>query len=180
MRSRWVAVGIVVGVLAAGTSAGASAVPGAPLCPMFPFDSYWHARVDGLPTDPSSDTYVANAGVTASMHADFGAGLYAGGPIGIPYATVGGTQPRVPINFGYADESDPGPYPIPADAPIEGGSQSTGDRHVLVVDRDACRDYELYSATAELRLVRSVVEMRVPGRDASELHASAALRLSYA
>ena len=142
------AVGIVVGVLAAGTSAGASAVPGAPLCPMFPFDSYWHARVDGLPTDPSSDTYVANAGVTASMHADFGAGLYAGGPIGIPYATVGGTQPRVPINFGYADESDPGPYPIPADAPIEGGSQSTGDRHVLVVDRDACRDYELYSATA--------------------------------
>ncbi len=141
------AVGIVVGVLAAASSAGASSLPGAPLCPLFPSDSYWHARVDGLPTDPSSDTYVANAGAASSMHADFGAGLYAGGPIGIPYTTVGGTQPKVPINFEYADESDPGPYPIPADAPIEGGSQSTGDRHVIVVDRDACRDYELYAAT---------------------------------
>ena len=136
MRSRWVAVGVVVGVLAAGTSASASAVPGAPLCPMFPSDSYWHARVNGLPTDPSSDTYVANAGATASMHADFGAGLYAGGPIGIPYTTVGGAQPRVPINFGYADESDPGPYPIPADAPIEGGPFVTAPAGKDAIERE--------------------------------------------
>ena len=67
-------------------------------------------------------------------------------PIGIPYTTVPGTQPRVPVSFQYADESDPGPYPVPANAPVEGGSSSTGDRHVLLVDRDACRLWELYSA----------------------------------
>src|SRR5215212_2455347 len=54
--------------------------------------------------------------------------------------------PRVPVSFDYADESDPGPYPIPPDAPIEGGASSTGDRHVLVVDRDACRLYETYAS----------------------------------
>ena len=69
-----------------------------------------------------------------------------GGPIGIPYVTVPGTQAKVPVSFTYAHESDPGPYPIPPNAPIEGGSSSTGDRHVLVVDRDACRLWELYSA----------------------------------
>ena len=72
--------------------------------------------------------------------------MWDGGPIGIPYTTVPGTQPKVPVSFDYADESDPGPYPIPPDAPIEGGPSSTGDRHVLVVDRDACRLWELYSA----------------------------------
>ena len=80
------------------------------------------------------------------MHSDFGAGLYNGAPIGIPYTTVAGTQPKVPVSFQYADESDPGPYPIPPNAPIEGGAASNGDRHVLVVDRDACRDYETYAS----------------------------------
>ncbi|MEP6625426.1 MAG: hypothetical protein ABJC79_13355 [Acidimicrobiia bacterium] len=121
-------------------------MPSAPACPVFPTDSYWHARVDTLSRDPRSDTFVANAGAGSSLHPDFGAGLYAGGPIGIPFTTVAGTQPKVPVSFQYAAESDPGPYPIPPNAPIEGGASSTGDRHVLVVDRDACRLYETYSS----------------------------------
>jgi len=89
---------------------------------------------------------VASIGGAASLKADFGSGTWNGGPIGIPFTTVPGDQARVPVTFSYADESDPGPYPIPADAPIEGGPASTGDRHVLVVDRDACRLSELYDA----------------------------------
>ena len=124
----------------------ASSLPGAPACPMFPADSYWHADVSRLPVHPGSNAAIAAAGATAPMHADFGAGLYAGGPIGIPFTTVDQTQPKVPITFQYASESDPGPYPIPPDAPIEGGAASNGDRHVLVVDRDACRLYESFAA----------------------------------
>lgn len=120
--------------------------PPAGACPYFPADSYWHARVDGLARLASSDTYVANVGSGSSLHADFGAGLWAGGPIGIPFTTVGAGQPRVPVTFTYADESDPGPYPVPPNAPVEGGAASSGDRHVIVVDRATCRDYELYAA----------------------------------
>ena len=137
---------VVASLTVPAAAAGASSLPGAPGCPMFPADSYWHARVDGLPRDPASDTYVANAGAGSALHADFGAGLYDGGPIGIPFTTVGAGQPEVPVGFEYDDESDPGPYPIPPSAPIEGGAGSDGDRHVLVVDRDACRDYEVYAA----------------------------------
>ncbi len=137
---------LVVGTAAGALPAAATPVPGAPTCPTFPADSYWHARADALPVDPSSDTYVANAGAGSALHADFGAGLDAGGPIGIPYTTVSGTEPKVPVVFDDADESDPGPYPVPPGAPIEGGAASSGDRHVLVVDRDHCVDYELYAA----------------------------------
>jgi len=99
-----------------------------------------------LPVDANSAAYVATIGASANVHADFGSGLWDGGPIGIPYVIVPGTQPRVPVTFDYDDESDPGPYPIPPDAPIEGGAESDGDRHVLVVDRAACVLYELYYA----------------------------------
>jgi len=121
-------------------------VPGAPSCPMTPADSFWHADVSKLPVLPQSSTWIQSIGPTAGLKADFGSGTWDGGPIGIPYTTVSGTQPRVPVSFDYDDESDPGPYPVPPDAPIEGGSGSTGDRHVLVVDRDACRLWELFSA----------------------------------
>ena len=121
-------------------------VPGAPACPMTPADSFWHADVSTLPVHGQSATWISSIGSTAGLKADFGAGQWNGGPIGIPYTTVSGTQPRVPVSFTYDDESDAGPYPIPPNAPIEGGSSSTGDRHVLVVDRDACRLWELYSA----------------------------------
>jgi len=87
---------------------------------------------------------VQTIGATAGLKADFGSGTWDGGPIGIPYTTVPGTQPRVPVTFGYADESDPGPYPIPPNAPIEGGPSSTGDRHILVVERDNCILYETW------------------------------------
>jgi hypothetical protein len=89
---------------------------------------------------------VATIGVDGNVHADFGSGLWEGGPIGIPFVTVGGSQPKVPVSFDYADESDRGPYPIPSQAPIEGGPNADGDRHVIVVDRKRCRLYELFAA----------------------------------
>jgi hypothetical protein len=134
-------------VLALGSaSASASPLPGAPLCPMFPADSFWHADVSNLPVAANSGTYIQTAGSNSPLHADFGSGTWDGGPIGIPFTTVPGTQPKVPMSFDYADESDPGPYPFPPDAPIEGGAQSTGDRHVLVVDSDACKLYETFAS----------------------------------
>lgn len=116
-------------------------------CPVFPGNNIWNRRVDTLPVDASSQAYVTNIGAATGMHADFGSGLWDGGPIGIPFVTVAGTQPFVPIDFTlYGSESDPGPYPIPANAPVEGGDASTGDRHVLVVDTGNCVLYELYYA----------------------------------
>jgi hypothetical protein len=115
-------------------------------CPIFPADNIWNLPLDTLPLDANSDTYVATIGADAYAHADFGSGLWEGGPIGIPYVDVPGSQPAVPITFDYDDESDPGPYPIPPDAPIEGGPASDGDRHVLVLERDTCILYEVYYA----------------------------------
>ncbi len=137
---------VVAGTLLQAAPSPATPFPGAPACPTFPADSFWHADVSSLPVHPQSSTWVASVGTTAKLKADFGSGTWDGGPIGIPFTTVAGTQPRVPVSFDYADESDPGPYPVPANAPIEGGPASSGDRHVLVVDRDACRLWELYSA----------------------------------
>jgi hypothetical protein len=88
---------------------------------------------------------VAAIGATKTMHADFGAGLWNGGPIGIPITVVGKAQRKSTVTFEYADESDKGPYPIPPGVRIEGGAASDGDRHALIVDRDACRLYELYN-----------------------------------
>ncbi len=117
---------------------------GAP-CSFLP-DNIWNRNIAALPTYALSDNYVASIGVTASLRSDFGSGLYNGEPIGIPYVTVPGLQQFVPITFRYADESNPGPYPIPTNAPIEGGPASTGDRHVIVIDRDSCTLYEVFSA----------------------------------
>jgi hypothetical protein len=115
-------------------------------CPIFPADNVWNTPIDTLPVHPNSAAYVTTIGATARAHADFGSGLWAGGPIGIPYVLVPGSQPKVPISFYYSDESDPGPYPIPPDAPIEGGPQATGDRHILVIDKSACKLYEVFDA----------------------------------
>jgi hypothetical protein len=113
-------------------------------CQVFPADNPWNRDVSTLPVDGNSANYltaIAGLGGNQKLHADFGGG----GAYGIPYITVPGTQPLVPIDFGlYGDESDPGPYPIPLRAPVEGGS----DRHVLAVDRDQCKLYELFTATA--------------------------------
>jgi hypothetical protein len=79
------------------------------------------------------------------VHPDFGT-VYAGAPNGIPFAIVSRRTRRVPVSFDFAGESDRGRYPLPASVPIEGGARSAGDRHVIVVDRDSCVDYELYDA----------------------------------
>ena len=89
--------------------------------PRFPADNVWNVRVDTLPVDNSSNAYVTTIGGNKTLHPDFGT-VYNGAPNGIPFVVVPGSQPRVPVSFDYADESDPGPYPIPPDAPIEGGS----------------------------------------------------------
>jgi hypothetical protein len=101
--------------------------------------------VSTLPVHERSAAYVASIGATSGLKADFGSGLWDGGPIGIPFVVVPAGQPKVPVSFEYADESDPGPYPIPPDAPIEGGAASAGDRHILVVDQTDCRLYETWS-----------------------------------
>jgi hypothetical protein len=108
---------------------------------VFPTDNAWNKDISQFPVHANSDNFINSIGRTTTMHADFGTGW------GIPYVVVTSAQPRVPIQFvAYGDESDPGPYPAPLDAPIEGGSSSTGDRHVLVVDSSACKLYELYAA----------------------------------
>lgn len=118
-------------------------------CPLFPADNVWNTRIDGAPLDPNSDAYIATIGADRALHPDFGSGEWppdSGSPIGIPYTTVTTGQAGVSVRFEYDDESDPGPYPIPPNAPIEGGVNGDGDRHVLVVDRSACILYELFDA----------------------------------
>src|SRR2546427_6771822 len=112
-------------------------------CAIFPADNVWNADVSALPVHAMSATWIASIGATAPLHPDFGSGLYSGGMIGIPYTIVPAIQPLVPISFYYGDESDPGPYPIPPFAPIEGGRRpgmGRGDRHVLIVD-DVARHF---------------------------------------
>ena len=123
-----------------------STVPGAESCRVFPADNPWNRRVDNLPVHPRSDEIVRSIGRSEGLHPDFGSGRWDGGPIGIPFTTVRRRQERVPVRFHYADESDPGPYPIPRDAPIEGGRNSDGDRHVIVIQRGTCKLYELFAA----------------------------------
>jgi hypothetical protein len=111
-------------------------------CPVFPADNPWNRDISHDPVDPNSEDYIAHISSSGDefLHADFGSNP----DYGIPYVVVDGTQPKVPIVFtDYGDESDPGPYPIPPDAPIEAGD----DHHVLVIDQDNCILYELYNAS---------------------------------
>jgi hypothetical protein len=132
-------------LLAVAATASAAPLPAAPGCPVFPTDNPWNRRVDTLPVAPGSDATIASIGPAKTLHADFGSGTWDGGPIGIPITVVGKAQRRSTVRFEYGDESDRGPYPIPAAVKIEGGPASDGDRHALIVDRDACRLYELYA-----------------------------------
>ena len=111
----------------------------------FPADNPWNTDISSLPVDPNSSTLISACG-DRNLHPDFGT-VWAGAPIGIPYTVVDGSQPGVPVSFYYAAESDPGPYPIPSDAPIEGGPGSSGDRHVIVIERDSHTLYEVFDAT---------------------------------
>lgn len=109
---------------------------------LLPADNLWNRDVSTDPVDPNSDNLIASIGLAKRLHPDFGPKP----EDGIPYVVVSGNQARVPVQFEENDESDPGPYPIPADAPIEGGIKSDGDRHVLVLDRDHGMLYELFRA----------------------------------
>jgi len=137
-----IALGLIVAV---GPRPASGDSPEAAGCAVFPVDNIWNVPVDGLPVDANSDAYIAAIGADVGVHPDFGT-VWAGAPIGIPWVAVPGSQPEVPVDFTYAGESDPGPYPIPSDAPIEGGPASTGDRHVLVLERTTCTLYELFHA----------------------------------
>ncbi|MBX6751503.1 MAG: hypothetical protein IRY85_17885 [Micromonosporaceae bacterium] len=117
-----------------------------PDCSIFPADNVWHADISTLPVHASSAAWVESIGADRHLHPDFGSGLWEGAPFGIPITLVSSDQPAVAVSFEYADESDPGPYPIPADVRIEGGPDATGDRHVILLDNGACVAYELYAA----------------------------------
>lgn len=126
-------------------SAGAYPLPGARQCPVFPASSVWNKRVDALPLAGNSAAIVGSIGAGLNLHADFGSGLWDGGPIGIPITVVGSSTAKRAVRFEYAGESDRGPYPIPSAVKIEGGRQSDGDRHAILVDRSACKLYELFA-----------------------------------
>lgn len=116
-------------------------------CPIFPADNIWNTRIDTLPVHQRSAEYVASIGLNNTLHPDFGSGTWEGAPIGIPYIVVPADEPMAEIVYtAYGDESDPGPYPIPQDAPIEGGSEGDGDRHVIAIQQGTCTLYELYRA----------------------------------
>jgi hypothetical protein len=111
-------------------------------CPMFPSSDPLNEDISKLPASPRSARYVASIGLTAHLHPDFGRNP----AYGIPYSVVGAHQPEVPISFSeYGEESDPGPYPVPLDSPVEGAGEE-GDRHVLVLQRGVCKVFELWEA----------------------------------
>ena len=113
---------------------------------IFPDDNVWKWDVSAYQVHPNSDKYIASVGATVKLHPDFGT-VWDGAPIGIPYIIVGSSQPLVPINYtDYGDESDAGPFPIPLTAPVEGGAASSGDRHVIAIDKDRKILCELYNA----------------------------------
>jgi hypothetical protein len=124
-------------------SAAALRLPSAPRCPLFPGSNPWNRRVDRLPVAANSATLIRSIGLDTGLHADFGSGTWNGGAIGIPFDVVTRKTPRAKVSFEYADESDHVGYPVPRHVHVEYGS----DHHALLVDRDACRLYELGGLT---------------------------------
>jgi hypothetical protein len=124
---------------------GAHPLPGAPKCRIFPRNNPWNQRVDKLPVAKNSSRFIAAMHPSSPVHPDFGT-VYAGAPNGIPFNVVSKHTRRVRVSFDYASESDKRRYPIPRHVKVEGGPQGTGDRHVILVDRNSCIDYELFSA----------------------------------
>lgn len=118
-------------------SPGQAGVPVIAGCAVFPADNAWNRDISRDPVDPRSNDYLRTMNAsTTFLHADFGSPA----EYGIPWTSVPSSQPRVPMSFYYPDESDPGPYPFPLDAPVEAG----GDRHILVVERETCKLYEAF------------------------------------
>ena len=122
-------------------AAASSANPGN--CALFPTNNIWNARVDSLPVHARSTDWINSIGRSSGFHMDFGSGTWNGGLIGIPVNIVDGTVSKASVDFYYPDESDAGPYPIPASPKIEYGS----DHHILIVDSSTCKLYEIYDAS---------------------------------
>lgn len=138
--------GVVYGNLSRASLGAGAALNGA--LP-FPADNPWNTDISAAEVDPNSDRLIASIGADTGLYRDFGSGLWDGAPIGIPYRVVSGQQAKVAVEYlAYGDESDPSPFPIPLDAPVEGAPGQDGDRHVLVIDRDNQRLYELGRAFA--------------------------------
>lgn len=116
--------------------------------PVLPPASPWNQEIADQPVDPHSGALLARIGLDRGLHADFGAPMD-GVPNGIPYVIVDRRVEKVPIRFEYSEESDPGPYPVPKNPPIEGGPDGKGDRHILILDRDEWKLYELFAAYPE-------------------------------
>ena len=131
----------------ADADAAGDAGPGPTLggCPMFPPDNPWNTPIDDAPLHERSAAFIESMGGATALHPDFGT-EWEGAPIGIPYTLVPASQPLVDVVFDYADESEPGPYPIPLDALIEGGPDADGDRHILLLQTGSCTLYEIFSA----------------------------------
>ena len=112
-------------------------------CRLFPADNVWNQRIDGLPVDSRSATYIDAIGVDRTLHPDFSSLAWNGGKgYGIPFNKVNSSTPTYHVSFDYDDESDPGPYPIPASPRIEGGS----DAHLILWDTQGCDLYEIFAA----------------------------------
>jgi hypothetical protein len=134
---------VLIAFVVLASSAGAATaprLPGAPRCPLFPTSNVWNKRVDTLPVATNSAAIIGSIGPEVGLHSDFGT-VWDGHPNGIPYTIASKQTKRFRPSFLYASESDKGPYPIPANVKIEGGS----DHHALIVDRDRCYLYELYA-----------------------------------
>ena len=112
---------------------------------LLPDDNPWNQDISKIPSIPIRERILARIGSDKPLRADFGT-EWEGAPMGIPYIVVSKSQKKVPVTFKYAEESDPGPYPIPPNAPIEGGPKGKGDRHILVLDRDNWKLWELFNA----------------------------------
>ncbi len=144
----WKVIGFVVLGLALLPSSAKGTPSAAPMlegCSVFPTDNIWNTRVDNISVSARSQDYIDSIGSNGRLHPDFGSGTWEGFPIGIPYNVVPGTQSKVTVTFYYPGESDAGPYPIPATPLIE-GDPTDGDRHILILDKDNCKLYELYDA----------------------------------
>jgi len=115
-------------------------------CTAFPANNYWHADVSRLPSDTRGPAWMANMSPTRKLHPDFGPSYGAQPvPYGLPITYVPSSHPKVSVSFTYADESDQVGYPLGTDTQIEGGANSTGDRHAVIVDTGTCRLYELWN-----------------------------------